>query len=140
MNTKKIRTYEEMSALKSFEQRFEYLKLNGIVGEEIFGFDRYLNQQFYHSAEWRSVRDRVIIRDNGCDLGVPGHEICGRIYIHHLNPITVEDIRSRSEFLTSPKYLVCISFETHNAVHYGDLTAVSSQPERFPNDTCPWRR
>ncbi len=137
-----IRTYDELIMLTSFEERFSYLKLDGVVGEESFGSGRYLNQQFYHSVEWRALRDKVILRDNGCDLGVEGYEIYGGIYIHHINPITAEDIRRRSEFLMNPKYLICVSFETHNALHYGnpDLLPHPNIIERSPNDTCPWRR
>lgn len=136
------RTYSELITLPTFEERFAYLKLDGVVGEESFGSARYLNQQFYHSPEWKCLRDRIILRDNGCDLGVIGFEIYGRIYIHHINPISPEDIRTRSRLLMSPENLICVSFETHNALHYGDpdILPKSGVIERSPNDTCPWRR
>lgn len=140
-NTKTIRTYSELITLPTFEERYEYLKLNGVVGEETFGFDRYINQLFYRSQEWRSVRNRVILRDNGCDLGVPGREINGRILIHHMNPITKEDILNRSDFLMNPEYLISTIDITHNAIHYGDANLLMKDPiERSKNDTCPWKR
>lgn len=101
-----IRTYAELSKLKTFKERYEYLRLGGVVGTDTFGFDRYLNQIFYRSTEWKSVRDFVIVRDNGCDLGIEGHEIYGKILIHHMNPISVEDILKRSDFLLNPEYLI----------------------------------
>lgn len=135
-----IRTYSELITLPTFEERFRYLKLDGVVGEETFGFDRYLNQAFYRSEEWRRIRDQVIIRDNGCDLGMPGHEIYGRILIHHMNPITQEDIINRSEFLLDPEYLICTIKNTHDAIHFSDEDLLITAPiERTPNDTCPWR-
>ena len=136
-----IRTYSELMRLPTFEERFRYLKLDGLVGKDTFGFDRYLNQEFYRSKEWKEVRDFVIVRDNGCDLGVDGYEIVGRIYIHHMNPITVNDIVHSSDFLLNPDYLVCVSHNTHNAVHYGDEGLLVTAPvERRKNDTCPWKR
>ncbi len=136
----KIRSHSELVLLPTFEERFEYLKLGGQVGVDTFGFDRYLNQAFYRSAEWKRVRDAVIIRDNGCDLGIIGREIGGRIIIHHINPITVEDIQRASEFLLNPEYLVCVSHETHNAIHYGDSEQLPKDSvPRFANDTCPWK-
>ena len=136
-----IRTYSELSKLVTFEDRFNYLRLNGFVGKETFGFDRYLNQVFYKSAKWRSVRDLVIIRDNGCDLGVEGREIYGKIVIHHMNPITIKDIEQESDFLLDPEFLISTVHETHNAIHYGDENLLIRTPiERKPNDTCPWRR
>ena len=135
-----IRTYSELCQLSTFEERFEYLRLNGSVGKDTFGFDRYLNQQFYRSSDWKRIRDRVILRDNGCDLGVEGYEIRGRILIHHINPISVEDIRTMSGLLMNPEYLICVSHRTHNAIHYGDESLIVSAPiERSQNDTCPWR-
>lgn len=135
-----IRTYSELSALPTFKERYEYLRLGGTVGEDTFGFDRYLNQIFYKSAEWQSVRREVIIRDNGCDLGLEGYEIRGKILIHHMNPIRVEDIVKRSEMLLNPEYLITTVLATHNAIHYGDATLLSILPkERSRNDTCPWR-
>lgn len=136
-----IRTYSELIRLPTFEERFRYLKLDGLVGKDTFGFDRYLNQEFYRSKEWKEVRDFVIVRDNGCDLGMDGYEIVGRIYIHHMNPITVNDIVHSSDFLLNPDYLVCVSHNTHNAVHYGDEDLLVTVPvERRKNDTCPWKR
>lgn len=136
-----IRTYSELIRLPTFEERFRYLKLDGLVGKDTFGFDRYLNQEFYRSNEWKEVRDFVIVRDNGCDLGMDGYEIVGRIYIHHMNPITVNDIIHSSDFLLNPDYLICVSHNTHNAVHYGDEDLLVTAPvERRKNDTCPWKR
>ena len=136
-----IRTYEELSRLKTFEERFEYLKLNGEVGKDTFGFDRIFNQIFYKSKEWRSVRNQVIIRDNGCDLGLEGHDIYGKIIIHHMNPISIKDIENNSEFLLNPDYLICTSHNTHNAIHYSDESLLFQTPaERCMNDTCPWRK
>lgn len=135
-----IRTYDELIALSTFEERFEYLKLSGKVGIDTFGFDRYLNQTFYRSAEWRKIRDLVFIRDNGCDLGSDGYEIYGRALIHHMNPISQKDILDRSEILLDPKYLITVSHLTHNAIHYGDADLLPKDLiERKPNDTCPWK-
>jgi hypothetical protein len=136
-----IRTYSELIALPTFEERYRYLKLNGVVGEQTFGFDRYLNQLFYQSAEWRAIRDKIIIRDNGCDLGIAGREIYGRILIHHMNPIDKNDILSRSEFLLNPEYLICTYKNTHDAIHYGDESLLILGPViRSAYDTCPWKR
>ena len=135
-----IRTYSELCQLSTFEDRFDYLRLNGSVGKDTFGFDRYLNQQFYRSREWKRIRDLVILRDNGRDLGVEGYEIRGRILIHHINPISVEDIYTMSDLLMNPEYLICVSHRTHNAIHYGDESLIITAPiERTQNDTCPWR-
>lgn len=136
-----IRTYSDLSKLTTFEDRYNYLRLNGFVGQETFGFDRYLNQIFYKSAKWRSVRDFVIVRDNGCDLGIEGREIYGKIIIHHMNPITIQDIEQESDFLLDPEFLISTVHETHNAIHYGDENLLIRAPiERKQNDTCPWRR
>lgn len=136
----KIRTYSELIRLPTFLERFNYLKLNGRVGEETFGCHRYLNQVFYRSKEWRRIRDFVIVRDNGCDLGVSGYDIFGKILIHHMNPITADDIRNRSDYLLNPEYLICVSHMTHEAVTYGDERLLVTEPiERAPNDTSPWR-
>lgn len=136
-----IKTYSELITLPTFEERYRYLRLRGAVGEDTFGFDRYLNQVFYRSAEWKRVRDLVIIRDNGCDLGVEDREIYGKILIHHMNPINVKDIQTASEFLLNPDYLICVTHATHNAIHYGDENLLMKDPiERKPNDTCPWRK
>lgn len=135
-----IKTYSELITIPTFEGRYEYLKLGGEVGVETFGFDRYLNQAFYKSDEWLSVRDYVIARDNGCDLGVEGYEIYGRILIHHMNPITKEDILQRSKFLLDPEYLITTVKRTHDAIHYGnDSITFEATIERRKNDTCPWR-
>lgn len=138
----RIRSYTELSSLKTFEERFNYLRMNGRVGEDTFGFDRVLNQSFYISKEWKSIRSKIIVRDGGCDLGVPGHEIRGqRIIIHHLNPITLEDLEWRSPFLLDPEYLVTTIHSTHNAIHYGDESLLITSPIiRSKNDTCPWKR
>lgn len=135
-----IRTYSELSQLASFKERYRYLKLNGSVATETFGFDRYINQNFYRSREWKRIRDQVIVRDNGCDLGIEGYEIHGRIYIHHMNPLLPRDIIDRTEFLLNPEYLICTTHETHNAIHYGDENLLITEPvERTKNDTCPWK-
>lgn len=127
--------------LPTFQARYQYLRLNGEVGKETFGFDRYMNQFFYRSPEWRRVRDFVITRDEGCDLGIPGREIFGRIVIHHMNPIRPEDIRNRSDLLLDPEYLITTIHDTHLAIHYGDEHLLLQEPvERRPNDTCPWKR
>ena len=136
-----IRTYTELSRLPTFEERYRYLRITGRVGEETFGFDRYLNQVFYRSRKWKQVRDHVIVRDNGCDLGVEGYEIYGRIIIHHMNPITLKDIEHESEFLLDPEFLICTVHNTHNAIHYGNENLLITAPiERSKNDTCPWKR
>lgn len=137
----KIRTYSELKQLKTFEERYEYLKLDGQVGSDTFGFDRYLNQVFYKSPEWRSVRNEVIVRDNGCDLGIEGREIHTKILVHHMNPISKEDILQRSDILLNPEYLITTVKRTHDAIHYGDADALIKDPiERSANDTCPWRK
>jgi len=136
-----IRTYSELSKIQTYEDRFKYLKLDGVVGRETFGFDRYLNQVFYRSQKWKKIRDLVIIRDNGCDLGIEGYEIHGRIIIHHMNPITISDIERESEFLLDPEFLISTVHNTHNAIHYGDENLLITTPvERTKYDTCPWRR
>lgn len=137
----RARTYSELITLPTFEQRFDYLKLNGKVGEDTFGFDRYMNQVFYRSQEWKTIRNKIILRDNGCDLGIEDRPIYERIYIHHMNPVLVDDIVGRSSYLLNPEYLICVSQTTHNAIHYGDanLLMPSMITERSPNDTAPWR-
>lgn len=140
-----IRTYSELIKLPTFEERYRYLRLGGKVGEETFGFDRWLNQTFYKDPHWLRVRDEVIIRDTGngryCrDLGLEGYDIHGRILVHHMNPITKEDILRRSKFLLDPEYLICTMKNTHDAIHYGDESLLIGDPiERTVNDTCPWR-
>lgn len=142
MNSAKIRSYTELVQLCTYEERFKYLSLGGVVGEDTFGFDRYLNQQFYRSSEWKRVRDIVITRDAGCDLGIVGREICGKILIHHMNPISAADIQNGVEYLLDPEYLICVSHETHNAIHYGDESVCRNiiPVERLPGDTIPWKR
>lgn len=138
-----IKTYSDLIKLSTFEERFEYLKLNdGRVGEDTFGHLRYLNQQFYKTTLWKHIKRDLIIRDNGCDLGVEGYEIEGRsVYVHHLNPITKNDIINRTEYLTNPEFLICTTFETHQAIHYGDISLLITSPiVRTRNDTCPWRK
>ena len=136
-----IRRYSELIRFHTFEERFKYLMLKGQVGKETFGFDRYINQRFYHSEEWRQVKNRVIARDLGRDLGIEGYDIYGRIYVHHMNPILVRDIEECSEYLMDPEYLITTTFATHNAIHYGDESFVILSPkERSPNDMCPWKR
>lgn len=139
--TMKIRTYSELMKFDNFIDRYNYLKLGGKVGEETFGFDRYLNQQFYKSKEWLRLRDEIIIRDNACDLGIPDREISSRIIIHHMNPITKNDIINQTEFLLNPEYMICVTKRTHDAIHYGDESLLfTGLVERTKNDTCPWRR
>ena len=136
-----MKSYKEMSRLKTFEERYNYLRLKGAVGQDTFGFDRFINQQFYRSAEWNRVRNEVIVRDNGCDLGVPDRPIHGRIIIHHMNPIKKEDFDQNPDYLLNSDYLVCVSHNTHNAIHYGDENLLPKEwTPRQPNDTCPWRK
>ena len=136
-----IRTYEELIKLTTFEERFNYLKLSSRVSEITFGFDRYLNQNFYRSAEWKRVRDQVIIRDEGCDLGIDDRMIGGKILIHHMNPINNKDIINLADILLNPEYLICVSHNTHNAIHYGDGDLLIKGPViRTKYDTCPWKR
>lgn len=135
------RSYSEMAKLKTFKERYEYLKLSSKVGEDTFGMERFLNQRFYGTPEWKAFRREVIIRDNGCDLGIEGREIGSRIEIHHINPITPEDIQNRSPCLMDPDNAICTSPMTHKAIHYGDISLLPSEPiERKPNDTCPWKK
>lgn len=140
VTTMSIRTYSELIAFPTFEERFKYLQLNGQVGESTFGFDRYMNQVFYRSQKWKSIRDFVIIRDCGCDLGVEGYDIYGKIIIHHMNPLSMRDIETESDFLLNPDFLICTTHNTHNVIHYGDENLLVTAPvERTKNDTCPWR-
>lgn len=135
-----IRCYSELVLLPTFEERYEYLRLGSGVGKETFGFDRYMNQFFYRSPEWKHIRNLVIARDSGCDLGVPGREIYGRVLIHHMNPIRPEDIRSRNDILLNPEYLITTVHKTHQAIHYGDEKLLLHAPIiRARNDTCPWK-
>lgn len=137
----KLLRYSELIQLQTFKERFEYLRLDGRVGESTFGFERYLNQKFYTSSEWRKIRNEIILRDNGNDLAIDGEPILGKIYIHHINPITALDIERQSDSLMSSEFLICTSFITHNAIHYGDETLLPKTIiERKPYDTCPWRK
>ena len=133
-----IRTYQELIQLKTFDERFEYLKLNGQVSELTFGINRMLNQIFYKSDEWLYIRDKVITRDAGCDLGVKGYDIYKHIIIHHMNPITVDDVLNRTDILLNPNYLICTTLKTHNGIHYGKIST-NIITERHKGDTCPWR-
>lgn len=135
----KIRTYSELKTLKTFEDRLNYLSLVGSVGEVTFGFDRWINQQFYRSRQWKQVRQQVIFRDNGCDLGVSGYEILLYLVIHHMNPITSVDIIQGTDFLLNPDYLITTTRQTHNAIHYGNpITHPKAVVERTPGDTTLW--
>jgi hypothetical protein len=135
----KIRSYSELRHLITFEDRFHYLELKGFVGEITFGFDRWINQGFYHSHEWKSVRREVIVRDLGCDLGIPGYEILTGLIVHHMNPLEPDDIIHGEEFIFDPEYLICVSHETHNAIHYGDASLLPRGPiERKAGDTKLW--
>lgn len=137
---KTIKSYSELITFPTFEERYEYLRIGGVVGKETFGFDRWINQQFYKNPGWLKVRDKVILRDNGCDLGIPGREIRSRILVHHMNPISIDDILEQSEFLLDPEYLISTFKRTHDAIHYGDESLLIKDPIiRYPNDTCPWR-
>ena len=136
-----IRSYSELSELETFEERYKYLRLKGFIGEETFGFDRFVNQIFYRSQEWKRVRDIVIVRDNGCDLGIRGREIHDRVIIHHMNPISLKEIENRSDFVLNPDFLITTTHNTHNAIHYGSEDNLILIPiERRPNDTCPWKK
>lgn len=140
MTTGNIRTYSEMITLKTYEERFDYLKIGGQVGLETFGYDRYLNQILYNTKQWKKFRREIIIRDNACDLACEGYEINYRILVHHINPITVEDIINRNPMIFDPENAITTTHRTHNAIHYGDKNLLILQPvERTPNDTCPWR-
>ena len=135
-----IRTYSELITIPTFEERFEYLQLKGSVGKDTFGYDRHLNQVLYRSPEWKRLRNQIIIRDCGCDLACEGYDIHSKVLIHHLNPITVEDVLARSRKVFDPDNLICVSHNTHNAIHYGDVDLLVTGPIiRTKNDTCPWR-
>ena len=141
MERSQIRTYTELIQIPTFEERFEYLKLRSKVGNETFGFDRYLNQRFYRSKEWKDLRHYIFVRDNGCDLGIEGRDIFGNFTIHHMNPITIDDISDATEYLLNPEYLITTSLNTHNAIHYGDKDLLITEPiSRSMHDTCLWRK
>lgn len=134
-----IKTYSDLRRIDSFEERFRYLKLRGVVGRDTFGFDRYLNQEFYRSALWKRARRDVIARDLGCDLGVQGHDIFDKVYVHHMNPIVVDDIKHSNVEILDPEYLICVSHNTHNAIHYGDESLLPKPVvARRPGDTKLW--
>ena len=135
------RTYSELIKLPTFLDRFRYLQLGGQVGVETFGYDRYLNQMLYRTTEWKRFRNEIIIRDNGCDLACEGYEIVGKILVHHINPISVEDVLLRDPKVFDPENVISTTLNTHNAIHYGDESLLITEPiERKPNDTCPWKR
>ena len=134
------RCYRELKRLTTFDERYQYLKLAGIVGDTTFGYDRYLNQLLYRSKRWKRTRDDIIIRDNACDLGVEDYDIYDRIIVHHMNPITIEDVELERDFVYDPEFLICTTLKTHNAIHYGDESHLSKIIiERTKNDTCPWK-
>lgn len=136
-----IKTYSELITFPTYEERFRYLQLKGAVGKDTFGYDRYLNQILYNSQEWKRFRDKIIIRDNGCDLACEGYDIHGRILVHHINPIRVDDVVNRNPIVFDPENVVCVTHYTHNAIHYGDESLLVLAPvERTKNDTCPWKR
>lgn len=135
------KSYSEVIELPTFLDRYRYLKLGGIIGEDTFGFDRYLNQTLYRSAEWKCFRREIIVRDEGRDLGCDGYEIVGNILVHHINPITIEDVLNRDPKIFDPDNVICVSHNTHNAIHYGDENLLITEPViRKPNDTCPWKK
>lgn len=136
-----IKTYSELITIPTYEERFEYLKIGGSVGKATFGYDRYLNQILYHSDKWKKFRNKIIIRDNGCDLACEGFDIRSRALIHHIDPITVEDVLNQHPKVFDPENVITTVLRTHNAIHYGDASLLVIAPiERKPNDTCPWRR
>lgn len=136
-----ILRYSELKRLKTFEERYEYLRLGGLVGESTFGFERFLNQALYRSQQWRLLRNQIILRDDGCDLGVPGYDIHDKIIIHHMNPLTKEQLHEPDDSMFDPEFLICVSMNTHNAIHYGDASLLPRGPVvRKPNDTCPWKQ
>lgn len=135
------RSYSELITIPTYEDRFHYLQLNGAVGKDTFGYDRYLNQILYNSTEWKHFRDEIIIRDNGCDLAFEGYDIHGRILVHHINPITVDDVVNRNPIVFDPENVICVTHNTHNAIHYGDESLLITAPvERTKHDTCPWKK
>lgn len=136
-----MKRYSELIQLETFEERFQYLKIGGTVGQATFGYERYLNQLLYNSDEWKRIRREVIIRDNGCDLGCDGYTLHGKILVHHMNPITIDDIKERNPRVFDLENLICTSHNTHNAIHYGDEHLLIKAPiERTKNDMCPWRK
>lgn len=135
-----IKTYSELIRFKTLEERYQYLRIGGRVGEETFGFDRWMNQVFYKDPRWRDIRDEVITRDNGCDLGLEGYDIHGKIFVHHMNPVTKDDILYNFDSLLNPEFLISTSKRTHDAIHYGNEDLLPQSPiVRTRNDTCPWK-
>lgn len=135
-----IKTYSELIKLPTFEDRYRYLRIGGIVGEETFGYDRWINQMFYKNKKWLKIRDEIILRDGACDLGIKNREIHSVVYVHHMNPLTKDDILNQTDFLLNPEYLICTSYNTHNAIHYGDESLLlKDYVPRSKNDTCPWK-
>lgn len=135
------KSYLELIQIPTFQERYEYLKIGGRIGEETFGFDRHLNQTLYRSSEWKHFRRQIIIRDKGCDLGCEGYELYDKILIHHINPITIDDVLNRASCIFDPNNVICTSLNTHNAIHYGDSELLVTEPiERTKNDTCPWKK
>lgn len=135
------KSYLELIQIPTFQERYEYLKIGGRIGEETFGFDRHLNQTLYRSSEWKRFRRQIIIRDKGCDLGCEGYELYDKILIHHINPITIDDVLNRAPCIFDPNNVICTSLNTHNAIHYGDSELLVTEPiERTKNDTCPWKK
>lgn len=139
-NTNRFRSYSELIKIPSYEGRYEYLKLGQSVGDMTFGGHRWLNQRLYRSKKWKEIRDRVILRDDGCDMACDGYDIHGRIIVHHMNPLTIDDIINATDSVFDMENLICVSFDTHNAITYGDATLLRRCPIiRRPNDTCPWK-
>jgi hypothetical protein len=135
----RVRRYRELKSIETFEERYKYLALRGVVGQPTFGFDRYINQQFYTSSEWRSIRHHIIVRDNGCDLGIDGYEIHDKIIIHHMNPMSADDIKHGDDDILDPEFLISTTLRTHNAIHYGDERLLPRPlVERKPGDTKLW--
>ena len=135
------KSYLELIHIPTFQERYEYLKIGGRIGEETFGFDRHLNQTLYRSSEWKRFRRQIIIRDKGCDLGCEGYELYDKILIHHINQITIDDVLNRASCIFDPNNVICTSLNTHNAIHYGDSELLVTEPiERTKNDTCPWKK
>lgn len=139
MRSFQLLDYDTLITFDTFEDRFNYLNLNGLVGMPTFGHERWMNQRFYQSSEWKCIRDFVIVRDNGCDLGCPDHPIPGKIVIHHMVPLTPESLGNSEDTILDPKYLISCSLRTHNAIHFGDRHLIEEIKERSPNDTSPWR-
>lgn len=137
----KTKSYSELIRLPTFLERYRYLKIGGRIGEDTFGYDRYLNQTLYRSVEWKRFRREIIVRDEGCDLGCEGYEIYRNILVHHINPITIDDVLNRDLKIFDPENVICVSHNTHNAIHYGDENLLITEPViRKPNDTCPWKK